>query len=244
MKFHPAAATVLAFGVLLARMSHARADPASIVIGATADALIGEHEGGGTVQRATLVPVPIPEIEVRESQAELRVEGIPPLGVSIGSLSVDLSVVNASLRLFAPGDRYYAGAGETIYNQQTQTLVSGETQTYASRVAGFRLETGTIVPLHRNDELQFEFAYNPAMYGVVRTDVGPPAAASIRNPERATQIDVFLRRVITHGRGQFIYGLRYINFTAKYAVPGSPIDGALADRNVGFLPLLGYRYRF
>ena len=101
-----------------------------------------------------------------------------------------------------------------------------------------------ILSLRRNDELQVELAYNPAMHGIVRTDSGPPDPASIRNPEIATQSDFFLRRVITRGRAQFIYGLRYINFTAKYATPGSALDGGLADRNVGFLPLVGYRYQF
>jgi hypothetical protein len=36
-----------------------------------------------------------------------------------------------------------------------------------------------------------------------------------------------------------IFGLRYINYTARY----EEYDGGLSDRNVGLLPVIGYRTR-
>jgi len=47
-----------------------------------------------------------------------------------------------------------------------------------------------------------------------------------------------------------LVGLRYLNYSARYVATNrrnrvAPyLDGRLADRNVGVLPLIGYRLRF
>jgi hypothetical protein len=60
------------------------------------------------------------------------------------------------------------------------------------------------------------------------------------DPERAQEIDTAVRYTYPVGRrGELIFGLRYINYTAVYAERG----GGLSDRNVGLLPVIGYRTR-
>ncbi len=57
--------------------------------------------------------------------------------------------------------------------------------------------------------------------------------------ETAAQVDLSARIAHRVGRhGELLYGLRYLNYGARYS--GS---GDLADRNVGIAPVLGYRLR-
>ena len=223
----------------------AAADPVTVTTGATVDALTGKHDDGDTVQHITLLPVPILEAEVRASNAILRVEGLPPLAATVQDETTQLSLLNASIRGIVPGDHAYVGIGETLYNQQTAggPFAVQPYQIHSSRVTGMRLEAGAMTRLRPNDRLQFDIAYNPVMHGIVHTAYQEPLylPITVNDPEQATQIDIKLWRVISHGRGQFIYGLRYINFTARYVEARTSLDGSLADRNVGLLPLVGYR---
>jgi len=60
------------------------------------------------------------------------------------------------------------------------------------------------------------------------------------NPELADQLDLNVRweRPVGPHRSLF-FGLRYINYTARYGLPGS----GLSDRNVGFLPAVGMHWQ-
>jgi hypothetical protein len=58
------------------------------------------------------------------------------------------------------------------------------------------------------------------------------------------QVDTLLRVITPLRGGDLVYGLRYLNYASRYDVRGSAFDGSLADRNVGLLPNIGYRWHF
>ena len=192
---------------------------------------------------------------------------------SVGGSGADatrLSIANATVRhSFAGG--WFGGAGQTIYNQFTNYAsvtngvyysrgthvdhLDGSEGQY-SRVTGARFELGRIF-VRGHDRVEVFGAVNPRMRGVQYTRVptsvtscgfgtagGSCSNVNIVNtyadPENASQVDITVR--IGHGvakGSELVYGLRYLNYTAHY----DAFPGLLADRNVGFAPLLGYRIR-
>jgi hypothetical protein len=60
------------------------------------------------------------------------------------------------------------------------------------------------------------------------------------DPESADQIDTAVRWIhAVNSHTEIMLGVRYINYTARYA----EINGTLADRNSGILPVFGYRIK-
>ncbi len=189
-----------------------------------------------------------------------------------GAQATQLSIVNATLRhAFAGG--WFVGAGQTVYNQfTTYSPVHGNffytrgfqvdpingSEAQYSRVTGARFEAGRIVE-HGRDRVEAWVAVNPHMRGIQYTRIPTfiydcpggiaqlVAVASCRqrintfaDPENAAQVDLSARIAHRTGkRGEILYGVRYLNYSAHY----DDFPGQLADRNVGFAPLLGYRIR-
>jgi hypothetical protein len=81
------------------------------------------------------------------------------------------------------------------------------------------------------------------MRGVEKSTLEALGSHEILNPERAEQVDTSLRFAAPLARGELIYGLRYLNHASRFDARGTPVDGLLSDRNVGFMPLLGHRIR-
>ncbi len=126
-----------------------------------------------------------------------------------------------------------------------------------SRVVGARFEAGRILTLGR-DRVEAWAAVNPVMHGVQYTRVDGyagaftcvggrrfttcspgPISATAADAETAAQVDASARIAHRVGkRGELLYGVRYINYGARYSRFGD-----LADRNVGIAPVLGYRLR-
>jgi hypothetical protein len=237
------------------------AEPLDATLALSVNALSGQHQpGNGPVDRLSFAPLPLLEATVRLGTESIRVEGLPPLTVgyfnqAFGGAATRLSIVNATYRHGLPGG-WFAGIGTTVYNQNTTyaqgttPFVAGSPNEY-SRITGLRLEAGQHIRLGRAT-LEYAAAVNPGMHGIDTTRV-PTSILSCTStgctqvvntfvdPETATQIDLMARvaqRMSKHG--ELLYGLRYINFTARY----NDIPGRLADRNVGFAPSLGYRVRF
>lgn len=186
-----------------------------------------------------------------------------------GAQSTTLSILNATYRhAFAGG--WFVGAGQTLYNQSTTygnangnyaytrgTIVDdiyGHEVQY-SRMTGARFEAGRIVRRGR-DQLEVWAAVNPRMHGVQYTQIPTyrflcgsssaatmpcvPVAATFADPETAAQVDLsarFTRRLSPHS--ELLLGLRYLNYTAHYV----DFPGQIADRNVGWAPVIGYRLR-
>ncbi|MDB5095344.1 MAG: hypothetical protein JWO85_3445 [Candidatus Eremiobacteraeota bacterium] len=251
---------------LFMRSPAAQAEPIEATIAVTVNALNGQHEvARNQADRFTFAPLPLGEVTLRRGSESLRVEGLPPLAfnygngpnTSVGTRTTRLSVLNGTVRHAFTGG-WFAGIGETIYTQRTDygNLPSNYYEYHdgnyyflngsemeSSRVAGLRLEAGRDVALGR-DRFEFGAAVNPSMHGRDARSIPHPnfgnAAVAFSDPETATQVDGYAR--IAHSvsrRGEVLLGLRYINFTSRY----SDIPGALADRNVGWAPVLGYRLR-
>jgi hypothetical protein len=242
----------------------ATAEPIETTIAVTVNLLSGRHEvGRKKSERLSFAALPLAEVTLRHGSESLHLEGLPPIGfnagsgtdTSIGTRATRLSVLNVTLRHAFAG-AWFAGIGETVYTQHTDYtnlpqneyyyhdgyyyFVNGA-ETDSSRVGGLRLEVGRNVTLGR-DHVEVVAAVNPSMHG--RESHAIPFGRVIlgfSDPETATQIDGYAR--IAHrvsGNGEVLFGLRYINYTAHY----TDAPGALADHNVGWAPVLGYRLRF
>jgi hypothetical protein len=251
---------------LFVRPAIATSEPIETTIAVTVNLLNGRHEvGRKKSERLTFAPLPLGEVTLRHGSESLHLEGLPQIAFnygsgtdnSIGTRTTRLSVLNATLRhAFAGG--WFAGIGETVYTQHTDYtnlprneyyyrdgyyyFVNGY-ETDSSRVAGLRLEVGRNVTLG-HDRMEFWAAVNPSMHG--RESHAIPYAnfgnviLGFSDPETATQVEGYARIAHRVSRnGEVLIGVRYINFTAHY----SDAPGALADHNVGWAPVLGYRLR-
>ncbi len=188
-----------------------------------------------------------------------------------GAISTRLGILNATYRQTFGGG-WFAGIGQTVYNQITiyrsvngsffytrgpdVVPINGSEAQY-SRVTGMRLEAGRVLASGR-DRIEMWAAADPRMRGTQFTRIptfnfrcspgaGPPpgpGCTQVENtysdPENASQVDLSIR--VGHRlskRGELLYGLRYLNYVAHY----DDFPGQLADRNVGFAPVIGYRLK-
>lgn len=243
----------------------ALADTVRTSVGLTIDALSGKHEiAEGRVDNISFVPIPIIELESRYRRTQVRLENIPSVPFTHGdrnSQSTRLGVLNTSIRQFV-GQNWFVGLGETLYNQHTFYPVDfnadGSSEQY-SRVAGASVEIGRTFALPHASTLELRLGGNPSMHGVQysrgRSTICVPIGNGVVVPscfvyrvsavaERAVQVDLGLRLMRPLWRGDAILGIRYLNYSAHY-VTGNVYygDTQLADRNVGILPLIGYRLR-
>ena len=145
--------------------------------------------------------------------------------------------------------------GQYFYTRGPDVVPINGSEAQYSRVTGARFEVGRVQASERT-RLEFWAAANPRMRGIQYTRIptfnyrcavgsGPgPGCTQIVNtyadPENGSQIDLAVRvgRRISQ-RGELIYGLRYLNYTAHY----DDFPGQLADRNLGFAPTIGYRLK-
>ncbi|MGD0051103.1 MAG: hypothetical protein ABSD03_04680 [Vulcanimicrobiaceae bacterium] len=182
-----------------------------------------------------------------------------------GAQATRLSLINATFR-HALGHGWFLGFGQTVYNQSTYygeeygerfyaysiaSVFADGAETQYSRVTGPRLEVGRSFVRGRN-RVEAVVGVNSSMHGVQYTQVATGEftcsvgrgcvqyVPTYANPEGAAQVDLSLRvaRRLSR-RGELLYGLRYLNYSAHYVAPLSP----LSDRNVGFAPVIAYRLR-
>jgi hypothetical protein len=225
-------------------------DELSTEIGLTLNPIVGGvHESFNDLTHVPPVPIPLAELRGRYGPFEVDLEGLPPVA-SVrsydpieGHTSTVLSLFEGIARVWDPLHRFSAGIGQTLYNQSTHYSdpldIVGTSETQFSRVTGVMYQAGYDVPYHRGHfEAVFNFA--PAMLGTQFTIFDIAHYAPRIDPERAEQIDTAVRYTHPVGRhGEMMLGLRYINYTARYDEP----SGGLSDRNVGLLPVIGYRTR-
>jgi hypothetical protein len=228
------------------------ADPVRVNATLTANFLDGVHNTGVTTDRITLVPIPLASVDARWRALSLHLEGLPSVTFGYGpngenAQSTRLSLLNPALR-YAITPQTFIGLGQTIYNQATyyggvNPLVVGVAQEQYSRVTGIRYEIGHAIRLSATTHLDGTFAINPAMQGLEYSVVAFGRSTRIlADPEVASQIDTVVNIEHRTKHGAFIYGLRYLNYAAKYRATGTPFNGKLSDQNTGFLPTIGYRF--
>ncbi|MBV8642364.1 MAG: hypothetical protein JO225_00420 [Candidatus Eremiobacteraeota bacterium] len=238
------------------------ADPVQATFALTVNPLNGHHQiNGGTRDNLVFAPLPLGELTLRRGGDSLRIEGLPPVSFHYnsagdGAQSTQLSILNGTYRhSFAGG--WFVGAGQTIYNQYTtyravaggfyyqrgpiiEPIYGSEAQ--FSRVVGARFEAGRTMAFGAN-HVEIWAAANPRMRGIQYTRIPQQSGivSTFPDPENGSQVDLSVRVAHPTGKhGEFLYGLRYLNYTAHY----DDFPGELADVNVGFAPVVGYRVRF
>jgi len=242
------ALTMCAAGIGM--FSTARADELSTDIGLTLNPVLGGiHESFNDSTHVPPVPIPLIEARSRYGPFEVDLDGLPPIAsipsynVIQGHTSTVLSLFEGVVRVWDPLHRFSAGIGQTLYNQSTHYAdaveVAGSGETQFSRVTGVTYQAGYGAPF-RHGRFEAVFNYAPVMLGTQFTIYDVARYHSRFDPEQAEQIDTAVRYTRAVGsRSDMILGLRYVNYTARY----NEVHGGLSDRNVGLLPVIGYRTR-
>ena len=180
------------------------------------------------------------QLDVRAQRWQLRMEGIPPVSLpqrpsaKYGQATPQLSLLNGAF-LFAvdPAQHVWIGLGETIINQRTP--LPNLSQVVASRLAGMRYEAAYRLPLRNGRFLQFMAGGAPQLTGTDHFTYsnGRP---QVDKPEIASELDAMAAIGFQRRDDEFLFGVRTINFSAKFVK-----DGSSADRNNGAGLLFEYR---
>jgi hypothetical protein len=234
-------AASLAFGAAPARAG------SSTDVTITLNPIFGSHQSYNDTEHVPPVPVPLLDVRHRTGPFEFEVDGLPDLAsvhsndAIQGPTSTRLSIFDGTARVWDPLGRFSVGIGQTLYNQGTHYTNGveipnvGETQ--YSRVAGAHYELGYRAGVGIG-RIEARFSYAPALLGTQYTIYDVPTYYRRADPERGDQVDTEVRFVRSFSpRSAVVFGVRYINYTARYDEP----SGGLSDRNVGLLPSFGYR---
>jgi hypothetical protein len=254
----------------------APADPVDVTLAVTVNALTGEHQvNGGHSDKLNFAPLPLGELIVRRNAESIRIEGLPPVtfgysNTADGALNTRLSIVNGTYRhAFAGG--WFAGAGQTVYNQiTTYSPVNGNfyytrgftvdpingSEAQYSRVTGARFEIGRITQAGRN-RVEWWAAANPRMRGIqytrIPTFIFTCSGFGTTPPAQCNQVvhtyadpenasQVDLSARLAHRVATNGEVLLGLRYL-NYTAHYDDFPGQLADRNVGFAPTLGYRIK-
>lgn len=184
------------------------------------------------------------ELHVGGKRTALHLEGVPVVSVpgikpsvAYGQATPKLGIINAQAEFaLDPSATLWGGIGETIYNQRTPLPALG--QTASSRLAGVRYALRFRHPLARAHFVEALIGVTPYLSGA-DVYVYLSHTPNVIEPERASEVDASLAYGFTRKRSQWIFGVRTLNFTARY-----PVTGLAADRVVGAGPMVEYRYLF
>lgn len=226
------------FGTPLA----ARAD--GITAGIAITGTHGTHQEPGSTVDAPFIAAPVFVVDDKQRQIQLVVEGLPPIGPirvennGLGIKGIRLGYGDASLRFWDPSEHVAIGIGESLYVQRT-TYALNSTVNYndASRVVGARYEVVGQQRLGQRLRFVTTAAVNPRLHAVLtRTFDGRGSAGMFSPPaaETGSQVDLGARIERSNGDGTVAFGVRYINYSARFD------NGALADRNVFTMPFVSF----
>jgi hypothetical protein len=173
------------------------------------------------------------EVDQRWPAVAIHLEGIP--SVATASVNTAVGPVTASIGLFEGTarvrldrtGRYWAGIGTEILAQRTP--ITGLSRIDSSRLSGTRYELATTIPISDSRFFELDLGAVPHMNGTVyeSTTFFDGFIATQSGQETASMVDLGASFGVRHGGTEFLYGLRSINFAAKFS------DGHEADRNVG-----------
>jgi len=204
-----------------------------VIIGAHRDAA-GSQYGVGAG--------PLLQGQVGGSRFNVNLEGIPVVSipgtrpsVAYGQATPKLGIFNAQAQyaLDAAGS-LWVGLGETVYNQRTPLPAIG--QSVSSRLAGVRYALRYFHPTRNDHAIEAFIGVTPTLSGsdvYEFLDGSPPAI----KPERASEVDAQLALSYRHRSTEWLFGIRDLNFAAKFVNTGEA-----ADRNVGIGPFIEFRH--
>jgi hypothetical protein len=162
----------------------------------------------------------------------IHAEGIPMVAIPqrasafYGRSTPALSVFNAAIRLAIDArGTMWLGAGTTIINQRTP--LPNLDQVVASRLAGARFEAFYRRAYGANRFVEASLGGAPRLDGSDLFIYSDGSAAVVK-PERAAEEDAMLAVGRTFRNAELLFGVRSINFAAKFLATGEA-----ADRNNG-----------
>lgn len=163
----------------------------------------------------------------------LHAEGIPPVSLpqrasqTYGQATPQLSVFNGAARLaIGPAGEWWGGFGATVINQKTP--LPAQQQVVASRLAGARYEVGLRRTLGAARFLEVQFGGAPHLTGGDIYTYSDGVTPDVHKPEVAAEEDATVAFGVRRAHSELLFGLRSINFSAKFTR-----SGAAADRNNG-----------
>ena len=208
-------------------------------IGLTLNASIGTHRESTGEQHVPLLPLPLLTVRIPSNRFELELEGLPPVtvaydsGISTVTRSTRLSYLAGTLRYRFAHSGWTLGYGGILYNQvttysQTATLRQFE----RSRVGGARYEAGYSAPISEHRWVSVMLGVTPALHATVHEDFS--YRSPFTEPESASQVDGQVRFSLQTRGVTWLYGMRYINYRARF-----DSNGAIADQNTLVMPFAG-----
>ncbi len=222
---------VLTLAILCAASAGASADDRSY-IGAQALIVTGVHKdvagaqygiGAGAFAEALLV----------YKQWQLHIEGIPVVSipqrasVAYGQATPAIGIVDTAFRTTLDRRMHlFAGIGAVVINQHTP--LPNISQVVSSRLAGVRYEVRYRAVARNGRIVEALIAAAPRLFGSDHF-VYSNGLLPVNKPEVAAEEDIGLSLGIPQRRGEMLFGIRSINFAAKFVNTGEA-----GDRNNGF----------
>ncbi|HET7815250.1 MAG TPA: hypothetical protein VFL13_12870 [Candidatus Baltobacteraceae bacterium] len=204
---------------------------AAIYAGLQGLVVTGVHTDAGGAQRG-VAPGALIEIGAQGRRFGFRVEGIPPVSLPqapsayYGAAVPQLSLFNGAVRYAVnPAATFWVGAGATVINQRTP--LPNLSQVVGSRLAGMRYELMYRAPLHGGHFIEILAGGVPHLTGADHFDYSIPHPG-VTKPEIASEEDGQVAWGVRTRTGEFLFGARSINFSARFAATGEA-----ADRNNG-----------
>ena len=181
------------------------------------------------------------EFGAHDRRFGVHVEGIPPVSLPqkpsayYGAATPQLSLVNGAVRAAVdPAARLWAGIGETIINQRTP--LPNLSQVVASRLAGVRFELTYHRDVTSTRFIEAQIGAAPHLAGTDRYTYSIPHP-EVDKPEVAAEEDLMLAYGVAHENSEMLFGLRSINFSARYV-----LTGEAGDRNNGVGIMVEWRH--
>lgn len=202
--------------------------------------LTGTHTDIAGAQRGVALGAMI-ELGARIKRWSLRLEGIPPVSLPqkpsayYGQATPQLSLLNGAIRTAVdPYAHVWLGVGETVINQRTP--LPNLSQVVASRLGGLRFEA------------EFRREYSTVHFWDAIVGGAPHLAGTdhytysidqppVDKPEVASEEDVALTWGIMERDTEWLFGIRAIDFSAKYV-----LTGEAGDRNNGGGAIVEWRH--
>lgn len=212
---------------------------AQIYFGAQALLLTGTHTDVAGTQRGVAGGALL-QFGVRGKRLGVRIEGVPPVSLpqapsaAYGQATPQFSLINGAVRYAVdPGQRWWVGGGMTVINQRTP--LPNISQVVSSRLSGYRIEAVYRQPLNANHFIEVVAGGAPHLTGSDHYEYSIPHPP-VDKPEIAAEEDATITFGIAQRNSEWLFGVRSINFSAKFA-----LTGEAGDRNNGAGLLAEYR---
>jgi hypothetical protein len=231
----------LILAAALTILTTAQTPPPKNYVGVQGLLILGQHQDIAGTQKGVGAG-PLLEVHAGGNRLAVNLEGIPvvsvpnvPPSAAYGQATPALGIFNGQLEYATSADRtLWLGLGETIYNQRTP--LPKIDQVVSSRLAGVRYMARYVHASSATHFVEALFGVAPTLTGS-DVYVGTNGALIEVKPERASEIDASLSLGYRRGSSEWIFGVRTLNFAAKFVNTGES-----ADRNVGIGPMIEWRH--